>query len=99
VHPYIPLLAVNPTLKSLGFGTSIVGHLIDEAAILSCQTGGYYEVLFLDVYVANERAIRLYERCGFTILCDEPILDPLEGNEPYIVMAKRVSTPPPAVPF
>src|SRR4051812_16115546 len=27
-HSYIPLLAVNPTIKSLGFGTSIVRHLI-----------------------------------------------------------------------
>jgi hypothetical protein len=26
-HPYIPLLAVNPTIKSLGYGTSIVRHL------------------------------------------------------------------------
>src|SRR5438105_3664538 len=34
-HLYIPLLAVNPTIKSLGYGTSIVHHLIDEAALLA----------------------------------------------------------------
>src|SRR5206468_580668 len=30
LHPYVPLLAINPTIKSKGYGTSIVRHLIGE---------------------------------------------------------------------
>jgi GNAT superfamily N-acetyltransferase len=37
-HPYIPLLAVHPEFEGLGYGKSIVRHLIGEAA-LSCQVG------------------------------------------------------------
>ena len=33
IHAYIPLLAINPTIPSRGFGTSIVRHLIAEAAV------------------------------------------------------------------
>ena len=28
LHPYIPLLAVNPTIKSMGYGTTIVRYLM-----------------------------------------------------------------------
>jgi GNAT superfamily N-acetyltransferase len=59
LHPYIPLLAVNPTIKSLGYGTSILRHLIDESTLLAFQ-GVCHDVLFLDVYTASEKAIRLY---------------------------------------
>ena len=89
-HPYIPLLAVNPTIKSLGYGASIVRHLIGEAALLAYK-GGCYDVLFLDVYTTNGKAIKVYRDCGFTQVGDEPIPDPQEGGKPYIVMAKRVS--------
>jgi GNAT superfamily N-acetyltransferase len=90
-HPYIPLLAVNPTIKSLGYGTSIVRHLIGEAAFLARRPGGCHDVLFLDVYTANVKAIQLYEKCGFENVTVEPIPDPLEDGSPYIIMAKRVS--------
>ncbi len=66
-HPYIPLLAVNPTIKSLGYGTSIVRHLIRAAAVLASGPGGSHDVLFLDVYADNERGINLYRKCGFQI--------------------------------
>jgi GNAT superfamily N-acetyltransferase len=94
-HPYVPLLAVNPTIKSRGFGTSIVWHLIGEAASLSRSPGACHDVLFLDVYTTSVKAIELYKKCGFVSLTDEPVADPLaEGGETYIVMALRVSATP-----
>lgn len=90
LHPYIPLLAINPTIKSLGYGTSIVRHLIDEAALLALR-GLCHDVLFLDVYTTSEKAIRVYAECGFVTISPEPILDPQEGGKTYIVMAQRVS--------
>jgi len=93
-HPYIPLLAVNPIVQACGHGKSIVRHLIGEAAILARSRGGCHDVLFLDVYTANERAIRLYEGCGFERITVDPIPDPLEGGKPFIIMAKRVSVAP-----
>ena len=90
LHPYIPLLAINPTIKSRGYGTSIVRHLIDEAALLALR-GLCSDVLFLDVYTANEKAIRVYTECGFATVSPEPIPDPQVGGKTYIVMAKRIS--------
>lgn len=90
LHPYIPLLAVNPTIKSLGYGTSIVRHLSDEAALLALR-GLCHDVLFLDVYATNDKAIRVYTECGFVTISPEPIPDPQEGGKTYIVMAKRIS--------
>jgi len=94
LHPYIPLLAVNPGSRGHGHGTSIVRHLIGEAAILARLQSGVHDVLFLDVYVANERAIRLYRKCGFETITAESIPDPLENGAPYIIMAMRVSVAP-----
>ncbi len=90
LHPYIPLLAINPTIKSLGYGTSIVRHLSDEAALLAFQ-GLCHDVLFLDVYTTSKKAIQVYEVCGFACVTPEPIPDPVEGGKTYVVMAKRVS--------
>lgn len=94
-HPYIPLLAVNPTVKSRGYGTSIVRHLVDEAALLAYQPGGCHNVLFLDVYITSERAIRLYSECGFQVVEPEPRRDDLEGGRQYLVMARSVMVPGP----
>ena len=91
LHPYIPLLAANPTIKSLGYGTTIVRHLIDEAALLACRPGGCHDVLFLDVYTASAKAIEVYTACGFVQVTSEPLQDPLDDNKPYLVMAKRVA--------
>ncbi|SRR5579883_98786 len=90
LHPYLPLLAINPTIKSRGYGTSIVCHLIDEAALLALH-GQCHDVLFLDVYTTSQKAIRVYTECGFTIVSPEPIPDPQEDGKPYFVMAKRIS--------
>jgi ribosomal protein S18 acetylase RimI-like enzyme len=90
-HPYIPLLAVNPTMEGRGYGKSIVRHLIGEAALLTGGSAGCHDVLFLDVYTSNDRAIGLYEKCGFAKVSDEPRPDPNEDNRPYLIMARRVS--------
>jgi ribosomal protein S18 acetylase RimI-like enzyme len=91
-HPHIPLLAVNPESQGRGYGKFIVEHLIGEAALLVRQRMGMcHDVLFLEVYEDNRRAISLYEeKCGFRKVKDEPILDPIEGK-PYFIMARRVS--------
>jgi GNAT superfamily N-acetyltransferase len=91
-HPYIPLLARNPTMKRQGYGTSIVRHLIDEAALLALQDS-CHDVLFLDVYTSSPEAIRVYTKCGFTPVTEQPIPDPQEGGKTYIVMARRVANP------
>jgi ribosomal protein S18 acetylase RimI-like enzyme len=94
LHPYIPLLAVNPMMGRQGYGTSIVEHLIGEAAMMAREQDHCYDVLFLDVYTSNTGAITLYEKCGFEKVSDQPSLDPDENNEPYFIMAKRVSVAP-----
>jgi ribosomal protein S18 acetylase RimI-like enzyme len=91
-HPYIPLLAVNPPFEGHGHGKSIVRHLISEA-VLSCQSGISRDVLFLDVYTDNAKAIKLYKQFGFTSITDEAIPDPHEDGKTYIIMTKSVSTP------
>ncbi len=89
-HPYIPLLAINPTIKSLGYGAGIVEHLIDEATLLA-TAGLCHDVLFLDVYTSNKRAIDLYNRLGFATISPAPIVDPAQAGQEYIIMARRVS--------
>lgn len=93
-HPYIPLLAVNPTIKSLGYGTAIVRHLADEAALLAAGPGGCHDVLFLDVYTTSEKAIAVYRAAGFVTMTAEPIPDASVGGKLYLVMAKRLTIAP-----
>ena len=89
-HPYIPLLAVNPTIKSLGYGTTIVRHLIAEAVLMASR-GTCCDLLILDVYTTGVKAIEVYTDCGFVRVTNEPIPDLQESGKPYIVMGKRVS--------
>lgn len=93
-HPYIPLLAVNPTIKSMGYGTTIVRHLVDEATLLACRPGGCHDIVYLDVYTTSEKAIGVYTGCGFVAVTPEPIPDAQEADKLYIVMAKRVTISP-----
>ena len=98
LHTYIPLLAVNPApdFARRGHGHSIVQHLIAEAVLIAQSARDFLsDILFLDVYVANQPAISLYDKCSFIALnSTNPILDPQENNEPYIVMAKKVTVSP-----
>lgn len=88
-HPYIPLLATNPNIRSLGYGSSIVRHLIAEAAILANRI--CTDTLFLDVYKNNTKAIDLYEKFGFVKVVEEAFTDPDQDDALYFVMAKIVS--------
>lgn len=91
-HFYIPLLAVNPVFQRRGHGRSIVEHLTGEAVLIAQSSRDVSDLLFLDVYSANRGAISLYEKCGFiTLNANTPIPDPEENNEPFVIMAKKVS--------
>lgn len=89
-HPYIPLLANNPSIK-LGQGETILKHLIGEAALLACGASACHDVLYLDVYTTSTPAINLYRRCQFEEVTPDPIPDPQDGGKAYFVMRKRVS--------
>jgi ribosomal protein S18 acetylase RimI-like enzyme len=91
-HAYIPLLAVHPACRGQGHGRSIVEHLVAEAVLIAQSPHDLSNLLFLDVYTANQPAIALYEKCGFTILNPAaPIPDPQEHNETYVIMARNVA--------
>lgn len=87
LHPYIPLLAVKPSMGGRGFGTGIVRHQIDTAGVIARETR-CHKILYLDVYADNNQAIKLYEKSGFLKTGDEPRLDPKERNKPYMIMFK-----------
>ncbi len=87
-HLYIPLLAVHPAAEGRGYGKAILGHLIAAAAALPLAE--VEPLLALDVYVGNERAIRLYDRAGFRKLTETPLSDPAEGGRGYWIMGMRL---------
>ena len=91
-HSYIPLLAVHPAFQKRGYGRSIVEHLSAEAVLIAQSPGDFSDLLFLDVYTANQGAISLYNKCGFvTLNPSTPIQDSQEGNETYVIMARSVT--------
>lgn len=95
-HPFIPLLAVNPGIKSLGYGTTILKHLVAEAVLLASHSQNCADVLFLEVYAHSRKAMSIYLKEGFVPLTDEPRPDPTEGS-PYFIMAKRISVDRPTL--
>jgi ribosomal protein S18 acetylase RimI-like enzyme len=70
-HQYIPLLAVNPSMRGQGFGKQILNHLVDQAALIWACSPQSCDLLFLDVYASNETAIGLYKRFEFAEISDE----------------------------
>lgn len=94
-HLYIPVLGVHPAHEGKGFGRRIVEHLIETATTELQATPELSSSLFLDVYVANARAIGLYEKFGFVAISDPgDFTDPDENDEPYLVMAKLLTPAP-----
>ena len=91
LHPYLPLLALKPNIKSLGYGTTILRHLTDLATSEIVNNKLNHGLLFLDVYTTNHKAVALYRTEGFSEVSSGPIVDELEGGNTYIIMAKRVS--------
>lgn len=92
-HPYIPLLATNPGVKSLGYGTTVLQHLIAEAAETVRRTG-CHDVLYLDVYTTSDKAIKLYTDNGFRPVVDTPFADEADAGKLYLIMRRRVSVAP-----
>ena len=88
-HPYIPLLAINPTIKSKGYGTMILDHLLREASTAAKSNWLCERLIFLEVYVDSEKAIRLYRAKGFVEAVDDPILDPDEAKH-YLIMVRSI---------
>lgn len=88
-YPYIPLLAVKPNERSRGHGQFIVEHLVGEAVILAQQGQGCCDIVFLDVYASNAKAIDLYKRCAF-VQIGGTRFDSRE-NQHYLIMARRLS--------
>jgi ribosomal protein S18 acetylase RimI-like enzyme len=90
-HCYLPVLAVNPAFQRRGHGRTIVEHLITKATSIVQSSTDLADLLFLDVYTANHGAIALYAKYGFvTLNPNNPIADPAENNETYVVMARRI---------
>jgi ribosomal protein S18 acetylase RimI-like enzyme len=91
-HSYIPVLAVHPHHRGSGYGRTIVDHLIAEAVLIAQHPTQVSDQLFLDVYQANQGAVSLYLKAGFSVLnANSPVIDPAENNEPYLIMAKHVA--------
>lgn len=53
-------IATESDARNKGVATAVIEAIKEEAAALGAKT------IFLEVRVSNERAIRVYERCGFT---------------------------------
>lgn len=100
-HPYVPVLGVHPKFYGLGYGPRIVEYLTAEAVRLVRLFPGLSDLLFLDVYAANQKAINLYrDKFHFVVLNpDTPIPDEKENNEPYFVMAKSLAIAPSPAPL
>lgn len=90
-HCYIPVLSVKPGIRSFGYGQAIVEHLLIYAARYT-RLSQVSDLVFLDVYVANQPAINLYQKkCHFVVMNPlNPIPDPDQNNELYYIMARRV---------
>ncbi len=108
LHAYIPVLGVNSASRGRGHGHAVVQHLVQEAAAryasiqqlahgapADAQLPVISDLLFLDVYLANP-AKSLYEKHDFvTLNPDTPVPDPEQNNEPYVIMARRLSAAAP----
>jgi len=72
-----------------------VNHLIAAAEAIRKHRTDLADELYLDVYSRNELAIGLYAKRGFKVLNPaNPIPDPAENNEPFVVMARPFSLAP-----
>lgn len=91
-HCYIPVLAVHPNHQGRGYGKQILEHLVSESVLFHESSHDLSGLLILDVYQANAPAIGLYTKCSFeTLNADNPMFDPKENNEPFVVMARKIA--------
>lgn len=64
----------------------IAANSLVANSISTCTTWPLPRCQFLDVYITNEKAIRVYAEYGFVTISPEPSLTPQEGGKTYIVM-------------
>ncbi len=81
-------LCVKPRWQGMGFGRTLLAHLVDEVA----DRGA--EVIFLEVRPSNEAARRLYAGAGFVEVGTRPGYYPAaEGREDALVLALQLVLP------
>ena len=81
---YLAHFAVYPKFRSLGFGTRLI-EVIEEEAKTAGSKG-----MVLDVETDNERAIKLYERLGYSIEHKSPILRIRDKDFEFFKMSKDI---------
>jgi ribosomal protein S18 acetylase RimI-like enzyme len=101
---YITEVAVNPSVRRRGVGTSIL-QAIEIWAQLQSQDGYAIESLYLHVDVSNRNAIQLYEKAGFfKVFSQDPMFSEFTsvlnlqpgatpGREHYLLCKNLVAHP------
>ena len=82
---YISNIAVYPDLRCQGCGTKLLESLEGEAKSAGCTR------LVLNVETDNEKAIKLYERTGYTIETKSSVLRTREHDFEFFKMVKNIA--------
>ena len=92
VFPYVHLLAVKTSVRSLGVGATLLEHL--ETSTLNTPGYPFRPKIFLLVAQTNERAVRFYERHGYvrTAVIDDMFAD---GDTEFLMMKDLGKKPGP----
>ncbi|MCV3295553.1 MAG: GNAT family N-acetyltransferase [Oenococcus sp.] len=79
-------ISVDEDYWGQGIGSSLMAKVINYV-----QQNWQLSVIYLDVLTSNTRAIRLYEKFGFKISGDYPLLLTIDGhNQPGKLMYKQL---------
>ena len=81
---YLRNLATYPDFRGRGLGTRLLKE-VEKAA----QRAGYKRMV-MDVETANERAIKLYERLGYSIELKSPVLSTRDRDFEFFKMSKEL---------
>jgi ribosomal protein S18 acetylase RimI-like enzyme len=79
---YLSNIAVYPEFRSLGLGTKLLSEIEREA-----RKAGSNKIV-LDVETSNQRAIKLYERIGYTIKRRTPSFKISKETFEFFIMCK-----------
>lgn len=72
---YVNMLATYPKYRNLSIGTSLMGIVDDLAEQAGCQ------LISVQVFEQNVRAVRLYRRLGYDVLESRPVVEHI--SHPY----------------
>lgn len=79
-------MGVDRGHRQIGLGMQLIAHAADWA-----QASGLLEWIDLQVLSSNDKAIRLYGRCGFEKTGETPDMFQIDGQRfSYTAMAKRL---------